>query len=665
MSNQITTYIPAESQIPEITCKVVIIAIFLALLLAASNTFLALKIGLLTSASIPAAILSMGILRFFKSANILENNLIQTAASAGEAVAGGIVYTIPALIILHYWHYFPYWENVAIALTGGVLGVLFSVPIRRILVTEKTLPFPEGQAIAEVLKAGDKHGVGIREILMGGLVGAVLEFAQMGLQVIANSFQVWFVAGRSLVGFGAGFSATLVGAGYLIGFGVGISLLMGAVVGWLVGVPILTWWQHVTVANNDVTQTVMTYWSSQIRYVGVGAMLTAGVWTLLTLLKPFYDSLRLSFYALSEQSNAGMLPRTERDLPINYVILAIIGTLVLTYFLFQQVFLLDAMGLATSLHVPFLLASVLYVLILGFIFAAICGYFSGLVGVTASPGSAVIIGGLFFAALLIRLLLSIEHVDLSQHQLLTAAAVTVIIGAVITGAACIANDNIQDLKVGHLLGATPWKQQVMLLLGVIIAALIIPPIMQVLFDVYGIADVLPRVGMDPSKTLAAPPAAMMALVTQAVFHHALPWNMVLLGMLIVVMAIIINQVLDRFFQIKLSILGMAVGIYLPLTSTIPLFFGSVIALMTQRKIARSKTLANVANLQQRGIITACGLVAGAALMDVLLAIPFALSQNSNILKILPDHLHWLATSLGWLTLPILGYWLYRLVVKQA
>lgn len=657
------TYISPTTKLPEITIKVIIIGIILALLLAASNTYLALKIGILTSASIPAAVLSMGILRFFRQANILENNLIQTAASAGEAVAGGIVYTIPALIILHYWNYFPYWENVAIALTGGILGVLFSVPIRRVLVTEPSLPFPEACAITEVLKAGDKKGLGFREILWGGAIGATLEFAQTGLQVVTNSFQFWMSTGRNLVGFGAGFSATLVGAGYLIGFGVGFSLLVGAIIGWLLGVPVLTGLQHVTVQDHNATQTVMNYWSGHMRYMGIGAMLTAGVWTLLTLLKSFYKSLRLSFRAFTQKSQLQQT-RTEYDLPINYVALAIGLVLISLFFLFQHIFLLDVMGLAAFLHAPFIIASVLYVFIIGFVFAAICGYFSGLVGVTASPGSAVIIGGLFFAALLIRLLLNFNQVDLSQQHLLTAAAITIIIGAVITGAACIANDNIQDLKVGYLLGATPWKQQVMLMLGVGVAALVIPPIMQLLFNVYGIADVLPHTGMDPAQTLAAPPAAMMAAVTQAVFHHELPWDMVGAGMVITFLAIIVNQILNRFYHYKLSILGIAMGIYLPLSSTIPLFFGSLIALITQRSVQRRVADSLKAQQQQqRGNITACGMVAGAALMGVVLAMPFAITQNPDVLKILPMNLEWLATSLGWLSLPMLGWWLYRQVLK--
>jgi len=234
------SFIAPETNLPEITIKVVVLSIILAVVLAVSNTYLALKIGLVTSASIPAAIISMGILRFFRKSNILENNLVQTAASAGEAIAGGIVFTIPALIIIRYWTHFSYWETFFIAFCGGVLGVLFSIPLRGVLMTEPNLRYPEGSAIAEVLKVGSSRALGLKNLVLGGIVGAGIEFAQTGLKIVASSVQLWFTTTRAIFGFGAGFSATMIGVGYLIGFDIGLSIFIGAVIAWLISVPVFT-----------------------------------------------------------------------------------------------------------------------------------------------------------------------------------------------------------------------------------------------------------------------------------------------------------------------------------------------------------------------------------------------------------------------------------------
>lgn len=655
MSNLHQPVVPADKQYPEITFRAVILAILLAVILAASNTYLALKIGILTSASIPAAIIAMGVLRFFKQSNILENNLIQTAASAGEAIAGGIVYTIPGLIIIHYWTHFSYWENLAIALIGGILGVLFSVPLRKVLVKDPYLKFPEGQAIAEVLQIQEKKSVSLRDMLGGSLIGALIEFAQNGLKVIASSIQGWFPIGNTAIGFGTGFSATLVGAGYLIGTNVCISLLIGAITGWLILVPIFAAHYHIFATGGDTTQNVLGFWSSHIRYIGIGSMLTAGIWTLGTLMRPFIISMHAAAQGFLS-SNQQPLIRTEKDLPMSFVLSGTFILLIATYFLFNYLFPLNALNL-NGLHIPVLLVSVIYILIIGFISAAICGYFSGLVGVSATPGSSIIIGGLLIAALALRTLLGLHFSILTSSQNLNAAAIVIVITALITGIACIANDNIQDLKVGYIVGSTPWKQQIMLLIGVVAASAIIPPIMDLLFNVYGIGGVFPHPGMDPSQMLAAPPAAMLATVTQAVFARDLPWNMLITGVIVSVVFIIINKILQRR-GISISPIGIAMGIYLSLSSSMALVTGGIIALIAQRsKINQTKNT-------QRGILLACGLVAGAAIMDVVLAIPFAISGNPDVLAIMPTHAQSIAVILGILTVLGLGRWFYKIVNSQ-
>ena len=649
-------YIPPEQCLREITFQVVTLSIILTLVLAVSNAYLALKIGILTSASIPAAMISMGLLRFCRNSNVLQNNLVQTAASAGEAVAGGIVYTVPALVMIHYWHHFPYWINVGIAFVGGLMGVMFSIPIRHVLVSQRTLPFPEGRAIAEVLKVGDKQSLGLKPLVWGGALGALMELFQTGFKLLANSIQVWFVAGRSLVGFGAGFSATMMGAGYLMGLPLGLSIFLGALVGWLLSVPILSDMYHVVHPGIEPAKAVMHLWGQSIRYMGVGAMFVAGLWTLGTLLKPIAVSLKQTLKLVVHPSSEP-LQRTERDIPFYWVMIGIFLLSGLCYCLFAHSFPWQGLGLRELSHSAFLSVAVLYVLVLGFLISGICSYFSGLVGVTATPGSAVIIAGLLLAALLIRFLLNMQG-GVTASQWLAAAAVTILIGSIIEGAAAIANDNTQDLKVGHLLGATPWKQQLMLMLGVVVSSLVIPLVMEVLFQVYGLADVMPRPDMDPTQTLPAPPAALMAAVTQGVFNHSMPWDMVGVGAGIAVIVIIMSEWLKKNRGFSVSVLGVGIGIYLPLQSSMPLFFGGLLAFMVQRGIKKTP-ISHTMACEQRGMLLACGLLAGSALMDVCLAIPFAMARSPDILRLAP--VAWLPETevLGVLSTLALTIWFYR------
>lgn len=577
----------------ELTFRGIVLGIILAVVLAASNTYLALKIGMLTSASIPAAVIAMGILRYFKDYNILENNLVQTAASAGEAIAGGIVYTIPALIIIGYVTRFDYWHNFLIALVGGVLGVLFSVPLRKVLVQDKTLKFPEAQAITKILQAGMQDKSQIKFLLRGSIIGAIVEFTQSGLQIVASQVQGFFSINKSFLGFGSGFSATLIGAGYLIGFSMGLSLLIGAITGNLILMPIITHIYSLASAQD--------FSNNQLRFIGIGSLLTAGILTLFSLLKPMANGIRLSIKALK-------VAETEKDIPISIVIIGILIFAVITYFLFKSFMPFTALTI-----IP--IFSLLFILIIGFIFAAICGYFSGMVGVTASPGSAIVIGGLLLSALGVLTILHAHDIALTKAVMVNASAVVIIIIAVVTGIACITNDNIQDLKVGQLVGSTPYKQQIMLLIGVIAASSVVPLLMQLLFSVYGIAGVFPHAGMDPTKALPAPVPSVLATMTQAFFNHNLPDNMLLIGAGITIAFFIIQ----KLFKLNLSVLGVAMGLYLPLASSTALFLGSLFAYFFK---------------SERGVLNACGMVAGAALMDVLLAIPFAISGNPNVLSLL-------------------------------
>ena len=657
-------YITADKSVAELTIRSVLLAMLLAILLAMSNAYLALKLGLLTSASIPAAIISMGILRLFKNATILENNAVQTAASAGEAVAGGIVYTIPALIIIQYWHGFDYVSNFFIAFSGGVLGVLFSIPLRRVLVNEPALKFPEGRAIAEVLKSSTEK-VGLRYIVWGGAVGGVLELFQMGFKLIASSCSYWFVVHRSLFGFGAGFSATMIGAGYLVGHEMALSIFLGAIISWLIALPVVSHLYPDFLLHFPPEKAAVLLWNSQMRYLGIGAMLFAGVWTFLTLIRPLLNSIRVSIRAYMAKTNETLqLPRTDKDIPMPYILSGICIMAALLFLFFQSIFPLEQAGLDGPFAPSLIFGVVMYVLIIGFLFSVITAYFSGMVGVTASPGSSIVIAGLLFAAwLLLCVINSVVPLPFSAEQIRAAEAITIIIGSVVTGIAAIANDNTQDLKVGQIVGATPWKQQVMLLLGVLVSSLVIPPVMQLLFNVYGIAGVMPHEGMDVAQSLPAPTAALLAAVTDAVFQHQLPWLLIVMGALIIVTVVICHRVfkLQRFMQ--LSILGVAIGMYLPLASTVPLFVGGMICKFVDWRLAARRLQKGVENQhKQIGTLIACGLVAGSALIDIVIAIPFSIFQSPDALRLIGDWWHVYGVVLAVLTTLVLAVWIQRQVM---
>lgn len=656
-------FISADEKIAELTLRSIVLAILLAALLATSNAYLALKLGILTSASIPAAIISMGVLRLFKNSTILENNAVQTAASAGEAVAGGIVYTIPALIIIEYWHSFDYVTNFFIAASGGILGVLFSIPLRRVLVNEPILKFPEGRAIAEVLKSSSQK-VGIRDIVLGGSIGAVLELLQVGFKVIASNWSYWFVVKRSLFGFGAGFSATMIGAGYLVGHEMAFSIFLGAVISWLIALPVVSQFYPEFLLHYPPHIAAVSLWNSEMRYLGIGAMLFAGVWTFIKLAKPLLNSIHVSFRAFMAKNHANLqLPRTDKDIPMPFIMIGVLIMAAVLFLFFQFVFPLKQAGLDGGYSPTLIFGIVLYVLIIGFLFSVITAYFSGMVGVTASPGSSVVIAGILFAAwLLLSFINAVVPLPLSQAQIKAAEAITIIIGSVVTGIAAIANDNTQDLKVGQLVGATPWKQQIMLLIGVVVSSLVIPPVMQVLFNVYGIAGVMPHEGMDVSLSLPAPTAALLAAVTEAVFRHSLPWSMVLIGATIILAVVLCNRVFKLQRYIQLSVLGVAIGMYLPISSSFPLFLGGMIAKFVEWRL-RKKDLVKPEENQRKqiGTLIACGLVAGSALIDVVLAIPFSILHSPDALSVVSKGWHTYGVLLGVASTIALASWIERRV----
>lgn len=659
-------FIPASQSLPELTLKAIILSIILVVLLAAANAYLGLKIGITVSASIPAAVISMGILRLFREYNILENNIVQTAASAGEAIVSGISFVLPALILVHYWHHFNYWETLMISLIGGTLGVFFSIPLRRVLLPHKELRFPEGTAIGQVLKASMAGKANLQYLLKGSLVGGLISLSQAGFQIISGTIEYWqIVANRFVYGLTIGFDPALMAAGYIVGPSVAASTLLGVLLGWILGVPLLS--AYFGISTPDASAAAMDIWKNHIRYIGVGTMLVGGFWTLFILLKPILEGLQTSFQTVKTLRTTGRasIPRTERDIPINYIGWGIL-LLCIPLGLFLYHYASDpALNFSLTLQLTTVVIGLLFIIFGGFLFCALGGYFAGLFGSTNSPTSALSLAALFLMSLIILALWG-PHLNFSANSQQTLAAIAfVIVVSSILGAGSITNETIQDLKAGQIVGATPWKQQFMLIVGVIVSAFLVPWVLELLFQAYGIGGVFPRPGMDPAHMLAAPQAGMMAALVQAAFTSQLPWTMLGIGGTIAVIAIITDRIL-RLYNNGLSVLAVGFGIYLPLDATFPFVIGGITAYIVNKSLHKkySGQKENLVERQQIGLTLACGIVAGASLMGVVLAIPFAIEQTTDALKLVSDRLLPLTNLLAPIVAILLLGWIYYTVVRK-
>ncbi len=664
--------VPASTNLPEITPKVIILGIILTIVLAAANAFLGLKVGTTVSASIPAAVISMGILRFFKNSNILENNMVQIMASVGESLTAGIAFILPALLILHVWDRFNYWETVLTGLLGGGLGVLFTIPLRRALLQDKTLRYPEAVAIGNVLKANEaREADDLKSLVVGGFIGAFIALCQTGLQVLTDSFQFWVRSSKVIFGFGLGLSPALIAAGYIVGVNVALSLLVGIVIGWIAGIPLLS--LHFGMPDAPTaTEAASMLWKTHIRYIGVGTMLIGGLWTMCTLFRPVVDSMRTSFKTLAKIRLGKHVKqiRTERDIPIHYVFISAILLMIPVFFLIAYAIIPDHLNVTQSFRFIISGVSTIYILFGGFIFCSIIAYFAGLIGSTNSPISGMLVSALLVICLILMALFNNFNVFDNETTKEVLGSIVAIGSMVIIGAALgISNDTMQDLKVGQIVGSTPWKQQVMLILGVIVSAFVIPPILQLLYNAYGIGGVFPRPGMNPAQMLAAPQAGLMATVAQGAFSHHLEWSMISVGALIAVICVVLDEILKRHYATRLPVLAVGLGIYLPLDSSMPVVIGGVLAWLIQRKLnqryyrGREQDEKRLHEHRHRGLLLACGMVAGASLMGVMLAVPFALAQNADVLRIMPDALQSFAGIFSVIVTTLLCGWFYRSVLK--
>ena len=667
-------YIPASTILPEITGKSVVLGAVLSAVLAGANAYLGLKVGLTVSASIPAAVISMAVLRMFRESNILENNAVQTAASAGESLAAGVIFTLPALIMLDYWQNgFEFLPTMAIALCGGILGVLFTIPLRRALIIEARLQFPEGVATAEVLKAGEEGGEGAKLIGIAGVAAALLKLTQTGFKFISGSITGSVTAGRSVFGIGSDLGVALLAVGYIVGLNIAILVFAGGLISWLFGIPIYS--AMVDTQSHDLFQGLHGYelaeqiWSKRIRYMGVGAMATGGLWALVSLVKPIRDGVRSSFEAVraSREGRQSDVLRTENDMPITWVLRGTLALAVPIFVVFLFVVNKEALGITTGLHLATIFFGVLFALFAGFLFSSVAGYMAGLVGSSNNPISGVTIATVLSISLILLVILGSQiDFNVETSKATAAAATAILVGGVVCCAAAIAGDNMQDLKAGYIVGATPVKQQTMQMVGVAAGAVAIAPVLQLLFNAYGLGDVMPRAGMDTAAALKAPQATLMSSVAEGVLTRNLPWNMIAIGVVIAVAIIVLDKILEaRGSDFRTPVLAVAVGIYLPLELSVPIFIGGMVAWAAERTLRRRGTANDEIEVaSRRGLLFASGLITGEALVGILLAIPFAIKESTDALRLAPEGFEGVADILGLVAVGFFCAWLYSVVTRK-
>ncbi len=665
-------FISAEQSLPEITFKAVILAIIITAVLGAANAYLALKMGMTISASIPAAIIAMGALRFFRKHNLLENNIVQTAASAGEGLAAGIAFILPALLLTGYWNYFHYWETLMMTLIGGLLGVLFSIPLRRVMLNHLGLRYPEGTAIGNVLKASATGTARMKHLINGSLVGGIVVLFQTGFKWVSETLALWTTSGKTLFGSTIGFSPALFAAGFIVGMQACIAMLVGLCLGWFIGIPLYSHFQGLPDASSHYDM-AMALRANHIRYIGVGTMLLGGIWTIISLLKPIGRGIAASITSLRDTRNTkaagGKQLRTEHDIPIHYVFVGTAILAVCMYFAFVHFLNLNSHPLSDGLRYGISGFAVIYVLVIGFFLSAVAAYMVGIVGNTNNPISGLMLGSVLLASLCLLPVFA-HTIHNNPESTKAIISIVIILTTFVATTAVISGENLQDLKAGQMVGATPWKQQIMLLVGVVVSALVIGPALELLFQAYGIGGVFPRPGMDASQMLSAPQAGLMAAVAQSVFGNSLPWTDISMGIGIAFFAIIIDEQLKKR-HLRLPVLAIGIGIYLPPEITVPIILGGVLNHVCKAKITgflkTNNRPADDHALEKhfdQGTMLACGLVAGAALMGVILAIPFVLKGSTDALRLAPDSFAPYADVLGVLSLVFIGMWLYKTTVSK-
>jgi len=630
--------IPVEPK--ELTLRGIVLGVLITLVFTAANVFFGLKAGLTFSTSIPAAVISMAVLRGFKGMTIQENNIVQTVASAAGTLSS-IIFVLPSLVIVGWWTGFPYWTSVLICGLGGILGVLYSIPLRRALVTHSDLPYPEGVACAEVLKVGggahahsdavEDARAGLKALLWGSLVSGFFAIV-VGTRAFAGDLVTYFRvnARGGVTGFDFLLSFALFGIGHLIGLWVGLAMLVGAIIAWGWGVPHFTA-AHLASVGADSTVAVAKLatetWRTQVRFVGAGTILVASLWTLGRLIGPVVGGLRSTLAASRARRSPteSVFPRTDQDISLRMIgLLTLLCVapiaLVLANF--------ESGGVLRDHMTTLVICGLIYVVLMSFFVSSVCGYMAGLIGSSNSPLSGIGILAVLGASLLLVFGVRSSLPEGGGHALVAFA---LFVTAVIFAVACIANNNLQDLKTGQLVEATPWKQQVALIIGVIAGAAIIPPVLDLVNHAYGFAG---APGPHREHALPAPQAGLMAALAQGVLENNVDWSLIQIGIGIGVVMIIIDALLRRAVPgAHLSPLAVGLGMYLPTQSTLMVVVGSVVGWYFDRRANRRP---NPMRIKQLGVLLASGLIVGEGLVGVVIAGIVAFSGKDFPLQLVSD-----------------------------
>jgi len=620
----------AGEDIKELTIRGIILGAVLTVILTAANVYAGLKIGLTVATSIPAAVISMAILRSFRDSTIQENNIVQTIASAAGTLSA-IVFVLPGLVMVGWWTGFPYWLSVAVIAIGGILGVMYSVPLRRALVTGTDLPFPEGIAAAEVLKVGS--GVGGAEenrrglmLIVWSAIASALFYALAQTRLLAADATKAFKVGSGATSVSGSLSMLLIGVGHLVGLTVGIAMFVGLLISWAYLVPHYTSLAGAIPAGTSVGDFVGDVFVHKVRFIGAGTIGIAAIWTLLKILGPIISGIRGALAANAERKagRGGALPITERDLPIGIVtgtILVLMIPIGLLLYAFASTDPIAANPGAT------LVASIVYILIAGVVIAAVCGYMAGLIGASNSPISGVGILSVVGIALILAALFPHATGDASKALVAFALFVT----AVVFGVATISNNNLQDLKTGELVAATPWRQQVALVLGVLFGALVIPPVLDLLNAAFTFQG---APGARAATALAAPQAALISAIAQGLLNGNFDWRLIEIGAGIGVVVIIIDEILRKAKRGGLPPLAVGMGIYLPMALTLLVPIGALLGWLYDKWAVRTS---NPEFAQRMGVLLATGLIVGESIMGVVYAGVVAATQKDAPFAILAEN----------------------------
>lgn len=617
-----------NENLKELTVRGIILGALITVIFTASNVYLGLKVGMTFASSIPAAVISMAVLKFFKDSSILENNMVQTQASSAGTLSS-VIFVLPGLLMMGYWQDFPFWQTMLICAAGGTLGVLFTIPLRRAMVVNSDLPYPEGVAAAEILKAGNHADgdSGVKDIAYGGVLAGLVAFLTNGLRVMADGASAWIQTGKAAFQLPMGFSLALLGAGYLIGIVGGIAMLIGVILTWGVAVPYFTMSGDIA-ADASLIDAAMVVWKTKVRFIGVGTIGIAAIWTLLILMKPMIEGMVHSFRML-KGGQAESEHRVDIDLSPKTMIYILIATVVLIVISLHH--FIAAAPISPELSILLVVVCTFLAVFIGFFVAAASGYMAGLVGSSSSPISGI---GIISVIVISLVLVSIGNASglfetVDGQKFLTA--LTLFTASIVLTTATISNDNLQDLKTGLLVDATPWRQQVALIIGCFVGALVIAPVLEILYHAYGFSGALPRPDMDPSQALSAPQATLMTTISQGIFTNKLEWTYILtgvgLGAVLITIDAFLKKVSNKVFG--LPVIAVGIGIYLPPSINMPVIVGAFLAWIMTRHIAKLGNKEVSAKAERFGTLFSAGLIVGESLMGVILAFIIAASVTTG------------------------------------